>query len=306
MFTTGSCVGHNELFDKLVEWLVGTVGWSQLVLEDSTETRRAIVRAPGAMAGAEFYLALTTAQDVGNNSYGMRMNSFLDYEPSVPVSGQPLLSPPVWFNTWQNAISYWFYASGRRVIVVAKVNTSYVSMYAGLFLPFALPSEFPRPFAVIGNYPVLAPYNVANTRNRMIADPGQGAAKFLNKAQNEWRDFGNHANGTTDINPIANPSGLVWPARQLGTDPGGPTGTSWNSFGVANLRPNLEGEAPSIACHIFDVTNSVVLGVIDGVYHSAGFGKTSEQEIEVGGKTYRAFQNVMRTTERDYMTILEN
>lgn len=304
MFISGTCAGHNELFDALAAWLVGTVGWTQLVLEDSTPTRRAILRAPGAMAGAEFYLALTTAQNTGEDAYGMRLNSFLEYNPDVPVSGQPLVSPSVWLNTWQNAIKYWFYASDRRVIVVAKVNTSYVSMYAGLILPFALPSEFPRPFALIGNYPILAPYNNANTRNRMIADPGQGAAVFLNRDENLWRDFGNHINGTTDTSVVGNPGALVWPGRAYS---GGLTDsdTSWDKFGFLNMRPTLDGQAPSMACHIFDVTDKIALGVLDGVYHTSGFNKTSEQAITAGGRDYRMFQNVMRTTGRDFMAILE-
>lgn len=306
MFISGSCNGHNELFDDLVDWLVNTVGWTQLVLDDGTPTRQAILRAPGAMAGAEFFLALATAQDVGSAAYGMKMNSFLNYDPDVPVSSQSLVSPPIWFNTWQNTIDYWFYASDRRVIVVAKVNTTYISAYAGLYLPFALPSEIPRPFCLIGNYPLLAPYNIANTRNRMIADPGEGCAVFLNKNQNAWRDFGNHRTGSDDTNLVPNPTALVWPARSWTTGASINPAPSWDIYGFLNLRPNADGEAPSIACHIFDASNFVALGVLDGVFHTTGFGKTSQQEIAVGEKTYRAFQNVMRTTGRDFMAILEN
>src|SRR3546814_13562475 len=58
------------------------------------------------------------------------------------------LSPIHYFLLWPNAMTYWFYVNDRRLVVVAKIGVYYMSLYAGFFLPYALPDEYSYPYFV--------------------------------------------------------------------------------------------------------------------------------------------------------------
>lgn len=311
MLTTGTAAGHNDLMDKLVAWLVGTVGWTQLEYSGvtspplSTDLRSAVLRAPGALTGAEAFLYLNSKNNPGQGYYGWEMRMAAGYDNTQPITAQLLVSPPVYFNTWQNTIDYWFYANDRRVIVVAKVNTSYVSMYAGLFLPFALPTEYLRPFCLIGNYPTLDSYDVANSRNRMIADPGQNCAQFLGSSGTNWYRIENHGNSASATSRVQEPQAFMWPHATAITSSSAQF-DGWPVYGLTRMRPNAAGEIPNFLCHIqSSVDGRRLEGVLEGVYSAGGFGRTSEQTLTSGLMTLRLFQNVFRTTPRDFMAIEE-
>ena len=213
-------------------------------------------------------------------------------------------SPHVYFNTWQDDIPYWFYANSRRAIIGAKVNTSYVTLYAGLFLPFALPTEYLKPFFICGNYPELATHDVANARNRMIADPGEGCAYYLNINASEWLQVENHDSSAAETSFERGSVAFMWPHRTA-IVPASGSSSGWTANGFLKIRPNLFGEMPNWRCIIFDLQNQFAAGVLEGVYAAAGFNRVSEQEITAGAKTLRLFQNIFRSTARDFLAIEE-
>jgi hypothetical protein len=316
MKTTGTATGHNDLLVQLHDWLVATVGWTEMAFTApsspplDTNQVSSVLRAPGASAGNEYFLYMDSRADVGNSFYGIKLRAALDYDDTLDISAQLQVSPEVYLNLWNDPIDYWFYATGRRVIAVAKVNTSYVSMYAGLFLPFALPSEYPKPFYLGASFVSLNKYDVNETRNRFIADPGDATAFYLNRNQSDWITIQNHSTGTTDVNFTFIPSAVVWPHRSIqiasAVDvPGGLGG--WNYSGLLRMRPAIGGDMPLYLCHIVSPLEYVVPGALDGVYSIPGFGKTSEQILSFGSppREFRAFQNVFRTTERDFLAIEE-
>lgn len=314
MYTTGTATGHNDLLIRLHDWLVNTVGWTEIAYsgDGSPLTNDDIItwvlRAPGAQSGHEYFLSARSAFDVGNAYYGLAFRAMADYDSDQSDMGAQLLaSPEIWFNLWQNSIDYWFYATGRRVIVVAKVNTSYVSMYAGLFLPFALPSEYTKPFYIGANYNALASYDLASSRNRFIADPGQGAAFYLNRALTSWIGVSNHAGGSSDVNFDPDSPAIVWPHRSYISPTDSRPGQDWNTRGLNSLRPSANGDSPQILCHIISQIERDTVGALDGVYSIPGFDRTSEQLLSFGSpaSNFRCFQNIFRTTGRDFMAIEE-
>lgn len=305
----GTATGHNDLLDKFHDFLL-TCGWTEMqytpgVLDTAVAT--IVMRAPGASSGNEYFWFAETAFNVGAGEYGWKMHAAIDYDSALTTENQTLLTPALYYNTWQNDIDYWFYGSGRRAIIVAKVNTSYVSMYAGLFLPFALPSQYTKPFYLAGNYPILAPYDVSNARNRFIVDPGDQTAYYLNKDVNTWLKVQNHDDSVAVVNFSASPNAFMWPHRSYRAIGGDIISTpiSWNFNGMMNMRPLNSGEIPNFQAHILSGGERKAIGALDGVYTSPGFGKTSEQLLTYGVRDFRAFQNVFRTTARDFMAIEE-
>lgn len=313
MYTTGTATGHNDLLDQLVDWLVNTVGWTEMDYsgvpspDSDTEVRTAVLRAPGATSGNEFFLYLASKANVGSGFYGIQMNGAVDYDDSLSTSGQTLISPNVWLNLWNNSMDYWFIANDRRVIVIAKVNTAYMSAYAGLFLPFALPTEYKKPFLIGASYSALEAPDLSNSANRFIADPGLNGMYYLNLATNAWIAVANHEdtpNSNYDIDVVN--TATMWPHKSLinGTVSATATG-SWSLFGLAGMRPLKTGESPQYPCHIISYTELKMVGVLDGVFALPGFNRTSEQELSYGSpaRTFLVVQNIFRTTGRDFMSV---
>lgn len=316
MFITGTAAGYIDLLEKVRNYLVNTAGWTQLEYDgtpspspgDDTDIVQLSLRAPGAITGQEYFINFKTEFDLSDGSYGWRMSAATDYEAAVDDITQQMASPFVYFNTWQNTITYWLYANERRFILVAKCNTSYISMYAGLFLPFALPTEYLKPFMLIGNSNQLEPYNTNNAGNQFIANPGFGSCYVLNLNGDDWMQFNNGARSAgQDVNIATETDGVIWPHRslsQLGTG-NSFNDDDWNHYGFFRVRPNLQGESPQFLCQVMSSLENHMMGTLDGVYATAGFGRTSEQELTLGPRSYRVFQNIFRTTPRDFMSVEE-
>jgi hypothetical protein len=317
MIESGTASGHNDFLIKMHDFLVDDCGWTEMdyVLPSpllDTSVVSFVLRAPGAASGHEYFLYARTTANIGSGFYGIGLRSSTDYDSSLLIGSQTMISPEVFYNLWQNATDYWFYGNTRRIIAVAKVNTSYVSMYAGLFLPFAIPSQYAKPFFIGGNYVSLEAYDVSNTRNRFIADPGNGCAYYLNRDVTDWLKVSNHDTGTTTTGFSILPESIMWPHRGIRTtvtedDPADIN--SWNSNGMGSQRPLLGGEHPQYMCHIISGGGGErkVVGAMEGLYSVPGFGITSEQVLSVGSppRTFRNFQNVFRTTPRDFMSVEE-
>lgn len=312
---TGTASGHNDLIHKLHDFLI-TAGWTELAysgvpspLADSS-VLSFVLRAPGGSSGNEFFLYMNSAADVGNGYYGLRINAAIDYDSTLLIGGQKMISPDTYLNLWQNSMDYWFYANGRRVVIVAKVNTSYVSAYLGCFLPFALPSQYTKPFTIIAPASTLHKYDRSVTQNRFVADPGNGCAYYLNRSFNQWIAVANHEVGVSEVNFSFNPSAIMWPHRSVrhsvNADEAGDIG-SWSYGGLARIRPPLSGEVPQFLCHILSLSERKFVGALDGVYSVPGFNRTSEQLVTFGSpaSNFRTFQNIFRTTARDFMAIEE-
>lgn len=303
-FTSGTSTDHNDLLLDLKTWLVGTVGWTQLAWTPApggvTTQARLHVRGPGAGAGRETFINIQTRNNAGAGAYGWAVTGSTNYDSGASWGAQPTESPEVFLNTWQNSIDWWAYANDRHFKLVAKVSASYLHLYAGFYLPIAIPNEYNMPLFIGGNYFQLAPYSSPNTRNRFYIDPGDGCAYYLRRNAGSWTKVANQYDGTGNTNIQGSSTAVIWPHRV----PRGVQGTTdWNAQAFTILRPNAAGELPIYNCHIVDAGNHELAGALDGVYAAAGFGKSSEQTFSISGTNYKLFQNIGRATERDFLAV---
>lgn len=306
-FTTGTATDYHDLLDKLRLWLTGTAGWTQLnwvAPTVITDTAQLNIRGPGAGPDRQSFINIQSRNNPGAGAYGWAIRASTDFDIGEPWGGQESESPEVFFNTWENSIPYWFYANDRRFIVVAKVSSSYVSCYAGMYLPFALPSEHAFPLYVGGNYPVLAAHDESDARNRFIADPGDGAAYYRPRLNDTWQKLANHFESTSATSIAGGDDPVLWPFRTSRAD-STDSENDWSQDGLSDLRPNVAGELPMWQCHIIDPQQQGMPGALDAVFATGGFGRSSEQTMTSGGRTFRLFQNINRSTERDFMAIEE-
>jgi hypothetical protein len=306
-FTTGTATDHNDLLDKLRIYL-DTQGWTinnwapaaSLITEGQLD-----VTGPGIMGGQQPNISLRTEIDTTLNAYAWKVSAYPVFNGALPFAEQVNNSPTPYLLLWSSTMDYWFYVNDRRFIVIAKIGTFYMSMYAGFFLPYALPAEYPFPYFVGATYNSLQPYNVNNSGARCFADPGVGGGAYLRRTGLDWGTVRNHSQITGDVDGYGVSSqGFLWPYRVPSTTIN--DGVSEVNFSWFNrMRPLANGKMPMWQIHIMDAGDNTIAGLLDDVYATGGFNRVAEQIIEVGADDYRLFQNINRATPRHFFAIKE-
>ena len=308
-FTTGTATDAYDLLNDLNAYLTGlTSAWTVLGftdgLDDETESIL-YLQGPGAGTGREVHIGIRTYFDAAIPVSGWEIRCMTDYDSGASFTTQPNVSPPVYLNLDNNSQDYWFFANDRRFIVVSLIGgLSYCSAYAGMFLPFALPDEYPQPLFVAAPYSIKATSAVSNSGNRFFADPGANAAYYLTRSTLLWGEVRNNAATAGQASALTvNEACHMWPHRV----PQAASGVrDWTQEGLS-MRPNAAGERPLFQCHIVDSNTNVrnVPGALDGVFSLPGFGLTATQAITVSSRNFRVFPNINRTGNRDFMAIEE-
>lgn len=304
-FTTGTATDYHDLLDKLRLYLVAN-GWTQLRWDPPaslTSTALLWVRGPGGGAGREVFVGIRSDRNVTNAHYGWQLAGSISYDNSLGWGFQNGQGPNAFFNTWQNSMAYWFYVNDRRFIVVAKVGTAYISMYAGFILANALPSEYPFPLYISGNDDSLAIYNDSNCGNRCIFDPGINTSWLRNRADLAWLNVCNHNNNNSNIdNYRITSEPKVWPSGNFQDYFNSQVDWSYGTM-QSRLRPLATGGELMVQCQI--ITAYEIMGALDGVFWLPGFNKSSEQVVTNAGRNFRVFQNVSRSNNNHFFAVEE-
>ena len=307
-FTTGTASNHNDLLDKLRAYLV-TQGWTA---DDytagvaATDVAFLALTGPGSLGGEQPKVSIQTAFNTGINAYGWQVGAYPQYDDTLPFGLQILNSPLAYLLLWDGTMDYWIYANDRRFILIAKIGTHYMSLYAGFFLPYGLPAEYPFPYYVGASYLELAPYNLNNAGVRSFADPGTNAAFYMRRSSSDWGSLRNSSQGVNLIDSYSDHDGaIIWPYRcfsvQGQTDI--PAETAWSYF--QRMRPLANGRMPMWQCTIMDSIDRSVQGVLDGVYATSGFGRVPEQVVTADAQDYRLFISASKDTPKHYFAVEE-
>lgn len=312
---TGTALNYNDLLDKLRTALIG-FGWTSLEYTpktDLTPGAKLVMRGEGLTTGAEPFIYINTVSDVTLPAYSWNLALADAYQPGVPDGSQSgMLGSNVYTNLWSNSIQYWIYGDSKHFKMVARMGTVYTSIFMGVFLPFAAPTEHLRPFAVLGNYSIAAEYNRVNAGHTFFVRPGDGA--YYKNRNGVWAAISaQRASPNIDINMEWTPTGIIWPyaTEHQFASGGNPSSSDWTLAASLKLYPNKNGEAFSCQTLIISLDqtnreNSYVVGTLPGVLYTAGFGRVSEQTLTYNGQTYRLFQNLYRSSPRDFVAILED
>lgn len=320
-FTTGTATDYVDLLDKLRLYLVAQ-GWTQLAWTAGTVSGgggRLTIRGPGAGAGKQVFVEVRTESNVSLSHYGWKLRGATDYDSGASEGGQPGdQGNPAYFNLWQNTINYRFFVNDRRFIVVAKMGTVYCSMYAGFFLPWAAPDAYPFPLYIGGTFGQLDAYNVANASHRFFADPGgwlsgstPGPSAWMRNPGGQWRGVSNHRPGTendyqNNVGSSPYSGSFIFPffAGESHSQPLGPNyfEGGWQFWeNVVRTRQDETCVFP-LSLHSFI---DPPFGALDGVYLVPGIGLASEQTITADSRTFRAIQNIFRSSPNDFIAIEE-
>jgi hypothetical protein len=276
--------------------------WTSLRRVSASEM---IWQAPGNGGLNQIIVGAKTFFDVGTDYYNWRLGGFTAFNSGAAFNQQAdyvggasqAHSSPV-LTLWNSSIPYWIIASGRRVIVIAKVSTVYVSCYLGFMASYMAPGSFPYPLVVGGNLAWASEpgavdsrwrwsYSGAEMRNFPIPlnaalSADAQSSLTLRLAGGQWRGF-----CISNSDPTY---GQVWPYAYV--DPGG----------TYDWRPDLDGGYPLLPIVLTDPTPNIY-GELDGVLATTGFSQGSENTVTVGGIPYLVIQNVFRDTKADFFAV---
>jgi hypothetical protein len=305
--TTGTATDYHDLLAKLEAYLLAQ-GWTindYAAGATITDPSHLYVTAPGNVGGQKPKIAILTDCNTVANAYGWQICAYPNYDPARAFGTQDNNSPIIHYCLWQNAIDYWFYVNDTRFIVVAKIGVYYISMYAGFFLPYALPTEYPYPYFIGATFSTLQPYNLNNAGMRSFCDPGYGAAYYFRRSLS-WGMFDNSLQEGNSDDAYAGYNGpVIWPYRTPYGDSSESDTYDMGSGFFKNMRPPLGGKMPLLQCQIIDAGARVIAGCLDGVFATGGFNRVVEQTIVDGATTYRLFIQQNRNTPKGFFAVEE-
>lgn len=250
-----------------------------------------IWQAPGDGGTDQIFVGASVFSDAGGDYYNWRLGGFTGYASANTFTAQPgAMTDPV-IPLWNSSMPYWFAASGKRVVVVARVSGVYEMAYLGFIDSYCPPSQWSYPMAVGGSM-------------AWNSEPGVGSASWRwSDTDNQHRSFpfGGIPYANTDKDSplrIRKPDG-TWRGFMASN---GATGQIWPySVGMTDIRPCLDGSYPLIEIAMAeDGTSQNAFGVLSGVSATAGHQNAAENMIPVGSTNWLVVQNIFRTTKVDF------
>lgn len=287
---------HSNLFDRLLDFLqtapAGGPGWTLLDYETDGS---AIFEAPGMSGTEQIYVGLSLHASPANDAYAIGMWMFRDYNPALAHLQQPGHSGVRYIPIWNTGMPYWLIANAQRLIVVAKVSTSYLASYVGKFLPHGTPGEYPQPYYLSAPVPsATTRWSTISESHRNFWDPGVGGA-LISLPGGTWRAVGNFFESSGE--QIAGGTNYVWPYS---------ASISNNSpyTRYRELREQLDGNYWTLPLILLGEDPDLdIYGELDGAFAVSGFNNASENTVTIDGLQYLVVQNMHRTARMYYCAL---
>ena len=342
MVETGTATNYTDLLAKLRTFLTATLSaperWTELRYVTSGP-HELILQGPGSGTD-EIIVGIKTIEDGVGDYQNWKLGGFTGYLGGAPFEAQPGYSGeapgPVHFTLWNSSIPYWFIADGRRVIVVAKISTSYMWCHLGFLNTYASPGQYPYPLLIGGNlaWGNTAPPAVTSADWRWsyagvehanppqnffngFSDPSGGytgrSQLRLRLASGTWRDLWSGWQSTYDPNLITaigdrhyNSGGSIPTWRQLPEASAGLSGVWPCCTNLDAMEAQIDGGYATLPLIVMAGARSGdaadLLGEIAGVFQVTG-GPSAEDLLDIGGDDYLVVPNVHRQNRADYVAI---
>jgi hypothetical protein len=325
-WATGIVTGHLNLLDAVKTFLTTNVdlvaaGQEWTALKDEVITSYAMtsptvtsptdgygatfrglyLRGPGLAGTDAIHVNILTYEAPGVGAYNWMVQGATGYDGGLLWHQQPgaSLSGATFRYLTLNAstIEYWIIANGRRFILTCKIGGDFYSIYCGLYLPYALPSEYPYPLAVSGvtNDVNALPNNatMSNFWHSLYDNP-----MMLRHVDGAWLSSMAITLYTTQLPTSAN--FVIWPWS--------PQNIFISSFSVHSWEGHIDGSFTLLPATLLSMySGGNVYGELDGVFYIPGVSKVtspvSEDLVLIGGTNYLVVQDIERATEFSFAAL---
>lgn len=247
---------HKEFLLK-IQTLAELNGWVTLRYNTTNpDSHELILKGEGLSGNEEIFVGIRTYENVFADYYNVAVAGFTGYVAGNAWSAQPGFRESG-VPAHNQSIDYWLIVNPQRIAFGLKVGTPvYESAYIGKIFPYATPSQFPYPLAVIGMLNGASATRYSDTSHTMGFKGNR-----VNCAM-RWMDG-------TYKQPLMYPWNNGWVA-----------GNSTNNNNEA-LRDSSDSYPilPVVMCEA--IPN--VFGELDGIGYVSNFNNTVESVIQVGG-----------------------
>jgi hypothetical protein len=307
---SGTATDYLDLLSLFRVFVTGLAGPETWVVQRNTlggtagaPTGDLILKAPGLAGTDQIFVGVQPFANVTADYFNWRLGGFTGYDNALAFGAQPGVMQNVFATLWNSPIDYWFSANGRRAYIVAKISTSYILIYLGLYHAYASPAQYPLPMLIGGNlaWETELPFNSVNWR-WSLSDNHNHNFPWSNKVT-----IGAGIQANTHSMRIRSPAG-VWLPMAMGLD-GVPTDQdAYNIWpymaGMTNLQQNLgsPAQSPVLPIILHDATPEVY-GELDGIAATSGQGIASEDILTVGSDSWLVVQDVFRTDRNRYCAV---
>ncbi len=267
---TNGQLAHYNLLQTIKDFATSN-GWEALRYNTDIENRELILHSKGYSTHEDIYVIFYCYQNANSDYYNLAVGTSLGYVPS----NSTITQPNVIFSgipAHNRHIDYWITLTPGKIAGALKVGTPvYESFYAGKFLPYARPNQYPLPMICAGMLNGTPPTRFSDTAHSI---PYRGNRANLRMWFNDgsWRA----------------PEAWPWNNDQL-------TGTT------THLRDN-DGKYSLQRIILNDASNGCY-GELEGIYHITGFDNVVEATITLETDTCVIIQDVSRTGANDYYAL---
>ncbi len=328
-YETGTAANAVEFYEKFISFLktnqsLVDAGENWTEVWNSTENNDIVLAGPGLTNNKQILIGIRFHDDPILEEYNIRLagctgiiegaNNYISH-----VNSQ---SSDVYMMLDSNPMKYWFVANGQRFIAVAKISTTYQTMYAGLFLPYADPETYNYPMFVGGSAggwgagEYIRNWRNINTWHSHFTRPRSGiddvydyypSALYLNPAGTWiWCTTNDKSDSRTfgKVGPVANNS--FWGNSRYFFDVPELLGKMRDAY---SNRVDTKGVFPLWRCYLTENSGTSSSGIVkygdlDGVFFCQKYSNAAENIITVDGTNHLVIQNVFRTDSLDYWALV--
>lgn len=317
-YQIGTATDHIDLYEKLIAFLTTDSDlvydgqeW-EIVWTKSTDLADGVVlKGPGLSATDEILVGLKLSANLADDNASITLVGMTGLIPSSTEFDDHVNTTPTGVRAMlrTQAMDYWFVANGRRFMVMVRVSTVYEALYAGFFLPYSAPTQYPYPLFIGGcthadlNAPEVvqswrstSPAHAHFTKTERNPSSPNGyppSAWFLDPAGN-WLDTGTTSSSSAIIGPDFFGSGF-------GVTPGNTTQNYGYRTILNRVIPAYGNEHALIPITLMqEAPTDQTFGVLDGVYRVGGRGNAPENTIVADGVTHVVGIDTFRTGIADF------
>ncbi|MEO1902604.1 MAG: hypothetical protein ABGX87_12680 [Alcanivorax sp.] len=257
------------------------------------------LRAPGLSGAEEIYLNIAAYKNVASDYFNWDCRGSIGHQPAFEFAGQPGVSPNANLLLWDSQIPYWLAVNGQRLILLAKVSTTYQLLHLGKILPYGTPSQFPYPVLVSATTDQAGSrWSNSDTDCSSILNPGRGA--FFYTTDGGWRRvmnrYGVNGDGRWETGYLE-----VFPTHINGF---GDMGEGNVQFDGPQIHPLPDGSYQPIPlvilCRNSDYASVNQYGEVDGIFWVTGTANAAENLLPINGVDHLVIQNIYRTNWTEY------
>lgn len=318
-YVTGTATSYSDFWDKLLDFLQNDttlvsleqnweLAWSAPV--GAPNETDVVLKGPGLSGTDTIYIGLRLAASVPDDKFRILICGMTGVLPDAVAFDEHINCTPVNVSMFLDVgpMPYWFVATGRRFIAVARCSTVYEALYAGLALPYSTPSQYPYPLFVGGTATETSTaedWRSTHDSHTMFYQPysyylhGPSQAWLLDPA-GSWRAFGKHEGDEEDL--------TIGP-DYFGEDSDYNLSVVWSStiYGYRDIKDNiaaaLGGDFPIGPFTLMQTDPAQTFGLLDGIFFVPGRGNAAENIITRDGVDYLVIQNTFRATTGAYAAI---